>query len=276
MGVVFTKILTDTTMTDFEPSSQVSQENSDIRERGISSAREYSRVVETFSRVLQYKETFRLSIERKLNSIGQQVKDNIENLETLMRNIDIYSQNIDKISNNLGQLQTEESSIKERYEELLNGSTSLDQSLADDESAHDNQDPAGSREYLIQRRRNYLENLDQSFKRLDGELYSIDKLRSELTRARDEILIKKDEAQKQMIALEENGARLLEEVKRIEMELEASVDEERLLINEFKRLVNGAEKTIEISDEIDHILFTYLTAAESKDSPAINSVPAAD
>jgi hypothetical protein len=28
--------------------------------------------------------------------------------------------------------------------------------------------------------------------------------------------------------------------------------------------VNGAERTLEISDEIDHILFTYLTAAESK------------
>ncbi len=262
-------------MTDFEPSSQISQDNSAIRERGISSAREYSRVVETFSRVLQYKETFRLSIERKLNSIGQQVKDNIENLETLMRNIDIYSQNIDKISNNLGQLQTEENSIKERYEELLNGSTSIDQIL-DDDNAHDSQDLADSRAYLIQRRRNYLESLDQSFKRLDGELYSIDKLRSELTRARDEILIKKDEAQKQMKALEENGVRLLDDVKRIEMELEASVDEERLLINEFNRLVNGTEKTLEISDEIDHILFTYLTAAESKDSPAINPVPATD
>ncbi len=255
-------------MTDFKPSSQVSQDNLGIRERGISSAREYSRVVETFSRVLQYKESFRLSIESKLNAIGQQVKDNIDNLETLMRNIDIYEQNIDKISNNLGQLQTEENSIKARYEELLNGSTSMDSLLMVDDKNNDDLDPADSREYLIQRRRSYLENLDQSFKRLDGELFSIEKLRSELTRARSEILIKKDEAEKQMRTLEENGSRHLEDVKRIEMELESSVDEERLLINEFKRLVNGAERTLEISDEIDHILFTYLTAAESKNSPS--------
>ncbi len=145
-----------------------------------------------------------------------------------------------------------------------------------DEGKNDDLDSADSREYLIQRRRNYLESLDQSFKRLDGELFSIEKLRSELARARGEILVKKDAAQKQMKTLEENGVRHLEDVKRIEMELESSVDEERLLINEFKRLVNGAERTLEISDEIDHILFTYLTAAESKERSPRNPVPTAD
>ncbi|MBT3921427.1 MAG: hypothetical protein HOF21_02525 [Nitrospina sp.] len=265
-------------MIESNNSSQVTQDNLSIRERGVSSAREYSRIVETFNRVLEYKERFRLSIEGKLAVIGTQVKENIENLETLMRNIDIYAQNIDKISNNLGQLQTEENSIKARYEELLNGSTSLDSIpvISDDDRAHDDLDSAGSREYLIQRRRNYLENLDKSFKRLDGELFSIEKLRSELTRARGEILVKKDDALKKINFLEENGARLLDDVKRVEMELESSNNEERLLINEFMRLVNGAEKTLEISDEIDHILFTYLTAAESKDIASRNQVPAVD
>lgn len=263
--VDFTKILTDMVMTDLGQFSPIAEDNLSIREQGIASAREYSRVVETFNKVLQYKAAFRLSIERKLASIGQQVKDNIANLETLMRNIDIYVQNIDKISSNLGQLQTEENSIKARYEELLNGSSSMDTILMEEGKTHDDQDVAGSREYLIQRRRNYLDSLDKSFKRLDGELLSIEKLRSELTRARGEILVKKDEAQKKMKILEENGAQHLEDVKRIEMELESSVNEERLLINEFKRLVGGAERTLEISDEIDHILFTYLTAAESKE-----------
>jgi chromosome segregation ATPase len=259
-------------MTDFDPSPQISQDNISIREKGISSAREYSRVVETFSRVLQYKESFRLSIESKLSSISQQVKDNIGNLETLMRNIDIYEQNIDKISNNLGQLQAEENSIKARYEELLNGSTSMDPLLTGDDKNKEDLDLAGSREYLIQRRRSYLENLDQSFKRLDGELFSIEKLRSELTRARSEILTKKDEAEKKMRTLEENGGRHLEDVRRIELELESSVDEERLLVNELKRLVSGIERSLEINDEIDHILFTYLTVAEPKKSPSKNPV----
>ena len=249
-------------MPEFNSSSQISQDNVSIRERGVSSAREYFRIVETFNRVLEYKEKFHMSIEGQLASIGEQVKENIENLETLMRNVDIYVQNIDKISNNLAQLQTEENSIKIRYEELLSGSTELE-SIGRDKN-NDDLDSAGSWEYLIQRRRNYLENLDKSFKRLDGELFSIEKLRSEITRARGEILVKKDDAQKKINFLEENGLRLLEEVKKVETELESSINEEGLLINEFKRLVNGAERTLEISDETDHILFTYLTAAESK------------
>ena len=195
-------------------------------------------------------------------------------METLMRNIDIYVQNIDKISNNLAQLQTEENSIKIRYEDLLSGSTELE-SIGRDKN-NDDLDSAGSWEYLIQRRRNYLENLDKSFKRLDGELFSIEKLRSEITRARGEILVKKDDAQKKINFLEENGLRLLEEVKKVETELESSINEEGLLINEFKRLVNGAERTLEISDEIDHILFTYLTVAESKAIASKSQVSAAE
>ena len=261
-------------MPEFNSSSQISQDNFSVREGGVSSAREYSRVVETFSRVLEYKEKFRMSIEGQLASIGKQVKENIENLETLMRNINIYVQNIDKISNNLAQLQIEENSIKIRYEELLSGSTELDSIVGD--KNNDDLDSAGSREHLIQRRQNYLENLDKSFKRLDGELFSIEKLRSELTRVRREILVKRDGARKKINILEENGVRLLEDVKRVEMELESSINEEELLITEFKRLVNGAERTLEISDEIDHILFTYLTAAESKDIASKNQVPAAD
>ena len=261
-------------MPEFNSSSQISQDNVSIRERGVSSAREYFRIVETFNRVLEYKEKFHMSIEGLLASIGEQVKENIENLETLLRNVDIYVQNIDKISNNLAQLQTEENSIKIRYEELLSGSTELE-SIGRDKN-NDDLDSAGSWEYLIQRRRNYLENLDKSFKRLDGELFSIEKLRSEITRARGEILVKKDDAQKKINFLEENGLRLLEEVKKVETELESSINEEGLLINEFKRLVNGAERTLEISDETDHILFTYLTAAESKAIASKSQVSAAE
>jgi hypothetical protein len=105
-------------------------------------------------------------------------------------------------------------------------------------------------------------------------LFSIEKLRAELERARSEILVKKDDAHKQMAVLEEDGSRYLEDVKHREKELESSLDEERLLINEFNRLVNDAEKTLEISDEIDHILFTYLTPAESNDTTSKKPVSA--
>ena len=246
--------------------SEIAKENIGIREHGNSNAHEYSRVVETFEKVLDFKEKIRISLEAKLSSIGKQINSNVENLETLLRNIDIYDQNIDKISTNLGNLYAEENTIKSEYEELLSGS-SQENSLSESSNKPNSDDPEGSREFLIQRRKNYLENLDKSFKRLDSELFSIDKLREELTNARSEILIKKDEAQKKIRLLEEEGKRFLDEVKRVEAELATSVKEEGILIKEFKEIISKVESSLEISDELDSILFACLTAAESTNLP---------
>ena len=252
--------------------SEITKENLEIREHANSNAREYSRVVETFNKVLEYKEKIRISLESKLNSIGKQVNSNVENLETLLRNIDIYDQNIDKISTNLGNLYKEENTIKAQYEELLNGSSQENSPPEPSDNKSNIDDPEGSREILIQRRKDYLDNLDKSFKRLDSELFSIDKLREELTNARSEILVKKDDAQKKTRLLEEEGKRFLDEVKRIESELAISVKEDGVLIKEFKVLVGRIERMLEINDELESILFTCLTAAESMNLSQENPV----
>ena len=251
--------------------SEIAQQNLMIRERANSSTHNYSNLVESFNKVLDYKEKFRISLGHKLGSIGKEVNGNLENLETLFRNIDIYDQNIDKISSNLDDLFSEESSIKTKYEDLLNGSSKESLNF-DSSSEKTSEDLDGSRELLIQRRRNYLENLDKIFKRLDTELFLIEKLRSELTHARGEILEKKDEAQKKIHILEETGKSLLGEVKQIEVELESSVKEEDQLIKEFKVLLEKIETSIEINEEIDHILLTYLTTAETQKIFGNNSV----
>ena len=212
--------------------SEISKENLATRENGNANAREYSRVVETFTKVLEYKENFRVSLEAKLNFIGKQVSGNVENLETLLRNIDIYDQNIDKISTNLGNLYAEENKIKAQYEELLNGSSQENSPPELSNNKLNIDDPEGSREILIQRRKDYLDNLDKSFQRLDSELFSIDKLREELTNARSEILVKKDDAHKKTRLLEEEGKRFLDEVKRVEAELATSVKEEDILLSQ--------------------------------------------
>ena len=251
---------------------EIAKENATIRDRANSSAHNYSRVVDSFNKALECKERFRVSLGVELGFIGKEVNGNVENLETLLRNIDIYDQNIDKISSNLDNLYAEENSIKAKYEELLNGRSKEFVSF-DSSVEKSSEDLDGSRELLIQRRRNYLENLDKIFKRLDTELFLIEKLRSELTHARGEILSKKDEARKKIHILEAVGKDLLNEVKRIEGELESSVNEEDQLIKEFKALLEKIETSIEISEEIDHILLSYLTTAEfkniSEDNPVV-------
>ena len=252
--------------------SDIAQKNLMIRDRANSSIHDYSRLVESFNKVLDYKEGFRTSLEDKLSIIGKEVNGNVENLETLLRNIEIYDQNLDKITSNLDNLYTEEITIKAKYEELLNGSPQESGTL-DSYPEENSEDLDGSRELLIQRRRNYLDNLDKIFKRLDNELFSIEKLSSELTHAHSEILTKKGEAQKQVRVLEETGKRLLEEVKLIEEELEFSVKEEGKLIKEFKSLLERIEISLEINDEIDQILLTCLTTAESKIFSGNNPLP---
>ena len=251
--------------------SDIAQKNLMIRDLANSRNHDYSLVVESFNKVLVYKEGFRISLEDKLGFILKEVNGNVEKLETLMRNIEIYDQNIDKISSNLDNLYAEESSIKAKYEELLNGSSKQSETL-DSHPEENPEDLDGSREVLIQRRRNYLENLDKIFKRLDNELFSIEKLISEFTHARGEILTKKDQAQKKIHILEETAKRLLEEVKRIEEELEFSASEEDQLISEFKVLLEKIETSLEISEEVDHILLTYLTTAEPKSISGNNRV----
>ena len=91
--------------------------------------------------------------------------------------------------------------------------------------------------------------------------------------ASGEILSKKDEARKNTHILEAACKDLLNEVKRIEGELESSVNEEDQLIKEFKALLEKIETSIEISEEIDHILLSYLATAEfkniSEDNPVV-------
>jgi L-cysteine desulfidase len=104
-------------------------------------------------------------------------------------------------------------------------------------------------------------------------LLSIEKLRAELTNARAEILVKKDGAHKKVCVLEEEGKKLLDEVKGIESELESSIKEEGLLIKEFKVLIGKVESSLEIRGEMNHILFAHLTAAESRSLPLKKLVP---
>lgn len=250
-------------MLDFEKISKVSRENISLREKGGYALREYDRVIETFNKVLHYKEKIRLTLEQKLSALNAQVEANRHLLQTLVRNIEIYDNNIAKIGSNLEQLDKEENETKENYQKMLRGASleELPQAGGDPEG-----DDALSRENLIQRRRDYLETLNNSFRQMDEELYSIDGLRREMLQARSDIQRKKDEALQKKEIFEDNDRRFIDEVKRNETELENSVNEERVLIDEFSNLLQKVQNCIEINDDIDHVLFSSLTAAETPPS----------
>jgi chromosome segregation ATPase len=252
-------------MSRYRYNTDIGQRNTIARERGSAAAREFARVVETFNKVLQFKEKIGESLEADLAECGRQVKSNTENLETLTRNIEIYNQNLDKIHENLEQLSNDEKRIKQDYESLLHG-MSDQPDLEESKKKEENETAQGSlsHESLRERRQNFLKKLDEDFNRMDQELANIEKMSRELVQARGEISTKKAEALTRKATLEETSGKLRADVSRIELELQNSLKEEEILLDEFFSLIENVENCLELKEETDQVLFTSLTASDTK------------
>jgi chromosome segregation ATPase len=252
-------------MNRYRYNTDIGQRNTLAREKGSAAAREFTRVVETFNKVLQFKEKIGESLEADLAECGRQVKSNMENLETLTRNIEIYDQNLAKIQLNLEQLKQDEKRIKLDYNSLLHGIAHQSE-LEEPQGNAENETTTGSlsRESLRERRQNFLQKLDEDFDRMDQELVSIEKLSRELVQARGEISSKKEDALNKKNTWEKTSRELSSDVSRIELELENSLKEEEILLNEFFGLIENVENCLELKEETDQVLFTSLTASETK------------
>jgi len=250
-------------MSESNMNGNVASENSAARERGASVAREYERVVSIFNKVLLFKEKVRLSIEYRISELESSLVRNEGQLDILLRNLKIYELNISKIADNLEELLSEETSIKEKYNNLLQGASmdTVSVTAVDDESVEEKSGQASgsSAENLIQQRYHFLDNLNFSFQKLDNDLQSISSLQTEMLNARSKIFEKKEQALEKKVVLEENGSALKEECEKLESDLEISVREEEVLTLEYVQLINKVEGSIVLSDDIDRILFSSLT-----------------
>ena len=250
-------------MSESNMNGNVASENSAARERGASVAREFERVVSTFNKVLLFKEKVRLSIEYRISELESSLVRNEGQLDILLRNLKIYELNISKIADNLEELLSEETSIKEKYNNLLQGASmdTVSVTAVDDESVEEKSGQASgsSAENLIQQRYHFLDNLNFSFQKLDNDLQSISSLQTEMLNARSKIFEKKEQALEKKVVLEENGSALKEECEKLESDLEISVREEEVLTLEYVQLINKVEGSIVLSDDIDRILFSSLT-----------------
>ena len=250
-------------MSESNMNENVASENSAARERGASVAREFERVVSTFNKVLLFKEKVRLSIEYRISELESSLVRNEGQLDILLRNLKIYELNISKIADNLEELLSEETSIKEKYNNPLQGASmdTVSVTAVDDESVEEKSGQASgsSAENLIQQRYHFLDNLNFSFQKLDNDLQSISSLQTEMLNARSKIFEKKEQALEKKVVLEENGSALKEECEKLESDLEISVREEEVLTLEYAQLINKVEGSIVLGDDIDRILFSSLT-----------------
>ena len=254
-------------MSEYNINGNVASENSAARERGASVAREYDRVVNTFNKVLLFKEKIRLSVEHRISELENFLARNEEQLATLSRNIEIYELNISRSVENLEELLVEETRIKEKYNDLLQGASmeAVGVNVVEEESVGEKNIQGGggpSTENLIQQRHHFLDNLNSSFQQLDNDLQTISLLQTEMHNARSEILEKKELALEKKIILDRNRCDFEEEREQLESDLEISVKEEEALTLEYAQLINKVEGSIILGDDIDRILFSSLITVD--------------
>jgi chromosome segregation ATPase len=258
--------------------SKVQEENIATREKGLIIARELDRVIRTFNKVLEHKDSCAKSMEADLQGMGSRLQENLDSQYEIDRNFELYNNNIEKISLNLQQLESEERTHSGRYERLLKG-VGIESDFKDSETSSDavpadnDQDSLDTMEQLRNRREKFLNNLNQEFLSLEEKLTSIDKLRKELEESRNEIREKKAHSLEKKDALEEEGKKLLNEVGRLESELETTVLEEKNLIEESVKIIQKVESCLELDEKIDHVLFSYLTLAESAETSSDSEPP---
>ena len=253
-------------MNESNINGNLASENSAARARGASVAREYERVVNTFNKVLLFKEKIRLSLEHRIYELERYSSQNEDQLNTLSRNIEIYELNILKSSENIEELLAEETRIKEKYNKLLQGA-SMDTvgvaPLIEDEA--EEKSPKGnssSTDILIQQRYHFLDNLNSSFQKLDNDLESINFLRTELLDAKSKICEKKEQALEKKLIFDQNSRELYAECEKLESDLDISTKEEEVLTLEYAQLINKVEGSIVLGDDIDRILFSSLTTVD--------------
>ena len=240
--------------------TNLSQENQAARELGTSIAREFERVVETFNRVLQYKEKIGQGLENEIVRVGPQAKSNREELENLNQEIESHSQGLADVQTRLAECQINEKRLVEQYQKLLKGADRVDDALEQSEGAGDS--GAMIRENLRRQKENFLERMQNNFKQLDEDLLSTTSEKDELEKSRVEIEAKNNQAKQRKEVLEATGHRLFNNLESYARELETSIEEERILVDEFTKMIKNVESCVTLSEEIDRVLFSSLDAAE--------------
>lgn len=254
----------------------MAEENIAVREKALIVSREFDRIVNTFRRVLEFKEKYGKSLEENFDDIKIKLKDNLDQLEEVNQNIEIFDRNSEKIILNLKQLDEDEKKLTDQYERLLRGIGLDGKGLLGPENFDDadfsstnGSDGQELRERLVQRRGEFLENLKQNFDKLDENLASISSLKRELNESRTEISQRKFQALDTKEALEEMGKKIVNDVGRLENELAITMSEEKTLIDEFSKIVNHVESCLELDEATDHVLFSSLSVCESPENPTV-------
>ncbi len=261
---------------------ETGRNNTKVREEGGNLSRELEGVVQTFNNALEAKENERTVLVDRIDQLKLISEETLGQLRILSTNLSIYDQNLAKVTAALDQLDANERMIKERYESLLVGSSSLTDlmplepgnlsvqkrvtmDVEEKLMGQYNKNCLG-RDHLIKRRREYLESLDNAFKKFDEDLFYIDGVRTNLMAALSEISAKKEKAKDMKASIEARYKTVTDEKKTLDKELENVMRQENYLINEYREVLRPIGASLEIKPQTDKMLFNMTSEQNESNS----------
>lgn len=246
--------------------------------------KEFQRIIDFFNRTLLLKEKIRIALMEKIINSEKLRNEIFEKLKRVVRNIEIYDKNLEQLDQKKRERSMRESRIKGKYEEILHSSSSTQllalgyeeseifgdicQELLNISRDLQNIGKTTKKEELMKCRQEYMQGLQKLFQKMDEELVAIDKEKEKIKRFYLEIKKKKDKAVKQQTALKKNYNLLVEDVKTKKVGLEISVQEEKTLIAEYRKLIGRIQASLKAIGDIEQILEKVNASSEILDSAA--------
>ncbi len=241
---------------------------------------EFQRIIDAFNRILTFKKKNREILEKRVNESTQNRFDTFEKLKKVTRNMETYQKNIKNTEENLEEIGNKEAWLKEKYNEILRGKSihllsdperdgnglfsDIFYDIFETDIKLQTSSNQVGRDMLENRRNDFMSRLNKLFNRLDSELLDIEKEKNRLQKIDTEIRQKMEKGEMQRALLQKNYSVFTEDIRRKKEELEASIRGEKVLVEEYNKILSKIISAIEISQEVDNMLFSLLSKVDEE------------
>ncbi|MFV1951870.1 MAG: hypothetical protein ACC630_07965 [Nitrospinota bacterium] len=241
---------------------------------------EFQRIIDAFNRILTFKKKNREILEKRINESTQNRFDTFEKLKKVTRNMETYQKDIKNTEENLEEIGNKEAWLKEKYNEILRGKSihllsdperdgnglfsDIFYDIFETDIKLQTSSNQVGRDMLENRRNDFMSRLNKLFNRLDSELSDIEKEKNRLQKIDTEIRQKMEKGEMQRALLQKNYSVFTEDIRRKKEELEASIRGEKVLVEEYNKILSKIISAIEISQEVDNMLFSLLSKVDEE------------
>lgn len=219
---------------------------------------------DTLTREIDRKDKKWRALTENIRKLELSQIENSKNNIILDKNLQIYKKNLTESEKRLAKLNKRENWIKKNYSNIVYGTMSGHNQLLDMSRPGSLSDifynlfkdnmkvqgrPLKSKlEELQHQKEEFLETLKNLFKKYDDELISLNEEEIKLKDLKKEIETKHKNAVNLKKELKANSKVIAEQISKNKKDLETTLNEEKILIAEFQKIVQNIKADINVSD----------------------------